>query len=134
VIVPQQPIIFFDDVCGICNTFVNVMLKADRRGIFKFAPLQGETAKRLLPPLSNDPKDWSMIYLDEQGMHDQLDASMAVYRRLGGLWTILSWGRFVPKFIATPCYRIFARNRYKVFGKRDACRVPSAAERARFLP
>lgn len=130
----DRPIIFFDGVCGVCNHFVNVIMKADKKQVFSYATLQGETAKRLLPPISRDPKDWSMVYLDENGVHDQLDASMQVYKRLGGWWTVLSWGRFVPKFISTPCYRLFARNRYKVGGTTATCRVPTEAERARFLP
>ncbi len=117
-----------------CNTFVNLVLKADRHNVFDFAPLQGSTARALLPPLAPDARDWSMIYLDERGVHDQMDASLQVYRRLGGLWTILSWVRFIPKFIRTPCYRVLARNRYRWFGTCDACRIPAADQRARFLP
>lgn len=130
----DKPIIFFDGVCGMCNTFVNLALKIDRREIFMFAPLQGTTAREMLPPLSDDPTEWSMIYLDERGTHDQLDASLEVYRRLGGIWTILSWLRFVPRAIRTPMYRILARNRYRWFGKKDVCRIPTADERRRFLP
>lgn len=131
---PRQPIIFFDGVCGVCNTFVNMVLRADRKGVFLFAPLQGTTARKLLPPRSPDPRDWSLILLDENGIHDQLDASMQIYRRLGGLWTVLSWLRFLPRFITTPCYRLFARHRYRVGGRHPTCRVPAPQERERFLP
>ena len=130
----DKPIIFFDGVCAMCNTFVNFALRIDRRGLFLFAPLQGTTARELLPPLSDDPRDWSMIYLDERGMHDQLDASLEVYRRLGLPWSVLSLARFIPRAIRTPLYRIIARNRYRWFGRREVCRIPTAAERQRFLP
>lgn len=129
----EKPVIFFDDVCVMCNTFVNLMLRIDRRQQFLFAPLRGETASRLLPPLPDDPTRWSMVYVDESGIHDQSDASLEVYRRLGGLWWLLSLARFVPRTIRNPVYRVIARNRYRWFGKRDACRIPSAEERARFL-
>ena len=131
---PEGPIIFFDGICGMCNRFVDVILRADRRSQFRFAPLQGETARRLLPPQPADPAAWSMVYLDERGVHDLSDASLQVYRRLGGAWSILAWARFVPKAIRTPVYRWIARNRYRWFGRRDACRVPTESERARFLP
>jgi predicted DCC family thiol-disulfide oxidoreductase YuxK len=131
---PDRPVIFFDGVCGMCNRFVDLILKADREGRFRYAPLQGETARRLLPPLSGNPTEWSMLYLDERGLHDQSDASLEVYRRLGGAWSILALARFVPRFVRTPVYRWIARNRYKWFGRREACRVPTAAERERFLP
>lgn len=130
----ENPIIFFDGVCGMCNGFVNLIMRLDRKKLFLFAPLQGTTAKAMLPPLSDDPADWSMIYVDERGTHEQSDASLEVYRRLGGLWTLLALLRFVPRFIRTPVYRIIARNRYRWFGKKDTCRVPTPEERARFLP
>ena len=129
-----SPIIFFDGVCAMCNTFVNLALRIDRRKIFLFAPLQGSTARELLPPLSDDPREWSMIYLDERGIHDQLDASLEVYRRLGGPWFFLSLLRYIPHFIRDPLYRILARNRYRWFGRKEQCRIPTEAERQRFLP
>jgi len=130
----EKPVIFFDDVCVMCNSFVNLILRVDRRQQFLFAPLRGETAIRLLPPLPDDPGKWSMVYVDESGVHDQSDASLEVYRRLGGLWWLLSLARFIPRAIRNPVYRVIARNRYRWFGKHDACRLPSAEERARFLP
>lgn len=133
-IAKNGPIIFFDGVCGMCNAFVDLMLRADREGVFRFAPIQGETAKALLPPLPDDARAWSMVYLDEAGLHDQSDASLRVYRRLGGLWAVLGWLRLVPRCIRNPVYRVIARNRYRWFVKRDTCRVPSESERARFLP
>jgi predicted DCC family thiol-disulfide oxidoreductase YuxK len=128
-----KPIIFFDDVCAMCNTFVNLMLTIDRKQRFLFAPLGGETSRKILPPLPEDPSDWSMIYVDEAGIHDQSDASLQVYRRLGGIWWLLSLARFIPRGIRNPAYRVLARNRYRWFGKRDTCRLPTAEERARFL-
>ena len=129
-----RPIIFYDDVCVMCNGFVNLMLRVDRRQQFLFAPLGGETSRRILPPLPEDPSQWSMIYVDESGIHDQSDASLEVYRRLGGLWWLLSLARFVPRAIRDPIYRVIAKNRYRWFGKRETCRIPSAEERERFLP
>ena len=129
-----KPVIFFDDVCVMCNSFVNMLLRVDRRQRFFFAPLRGETASRLLPPLPDDASKWSMVYVDESGIHDQSDASLEVYRRLGGLWWLLSLARFVPRAIRDPIYRVIARNRYRWFGKRETCRIPSAEERERFLP
>lgn len=117
-----------------CNGFVDLMLRADRQQVFLFAPIQGETARELLPPIGEDPEQWSMVYLDERGIHDQSDASLEVYRRLGGLWAPLGWLRFVPRFVRNPVYRLIARNRYRLFGKREVCRIPTAVERARFLP
>jgi predicted DCC family thiol-disulfide oxidoreductase YuxK len=131
---PSHPVIFFDGVCVMCNRFVDLVLRADRHGVFRFAPLQGETARALLPCQPADPGAWSMLYLDERGLHDESDASLEVYRRLGGWWSLLAWLRIVPRSIRNPVYRVIARNRYRLFGRRRACRVPTAAERDRFLP
>ena len=129
-----KPVIFFDDVCVMCNTFVNLLLRVDRRKQFLFAPLQSETARKLLPPLADDPRDWSMVYVDEHGVHDQSDASLEVYRRLGGPRWLLSLARFIPRAIRNPVYRVIAGNRYRWFGKREVCRLPTPEEKARFLP
>ena len=129
----QKPIIFFDDDCRMCNTFVNLILRVDKKQIFRFAPLQGATARELLPPQAENPREWSMIYVDELGIYDQSDASLEVYRRLGGAWTLLSLMRFVPRFLRNPLYRIIARNRYRWFGQGKSCRVHTPAEQARFL-
>ncbi len=129
----QKPIIFFDDVCGMCSAFVNLILRIDRKQTFLFAPLQGSTARDFLPPLADDAREWSMVYVDEAGIHDESDASLEVYQRLGGFWRLLGSLRYVPRFIRNPVYRVIARNRYRWFGKRDSCRIPTAEEQARFL-
>jgi len=130
----QKPIIFFDGVCGMCNAFVNLVLRIDRKQTFMFAPLQGSAARDLLPSLADDAREWSMVYVDEAGIHDQSDAFLEIYRRLGGIWWLLSWLRLVPRFIRNPVYRVIARNRFRWFGKSESCRIPTPGERARFLP
>ena len=131
---PDAPIIFFDGVCGMCNRFVDLILRIDNKGIFRFAPIQGETAERLLPPLSKAPQEWSMFYLDERGIREESEAFLAIYRRLGGTWGFLSLLRLVPRGIRNLVYRTVARNRYRWFGRRNVCRIPNPEERCRFLP
>jgi len=133
-VVQDPPIIFFDGVCGMCNRFVDLILKIDDKGVFRFAPIQGETAKQMLPPLSEVPQEWSMFYLDKQGIHKESDAFLQVYQHLGGAWWFLSLLRLVPRGVRDFVYRTVARNRYRWFGRRDACRIPSPEERCRFLP
>lgn len=132
--VAAHPILFFDGTCAMCDWFVRWIARADTRGVFRFASLQGETARRLLPPLPDDPLQWSMLYLDEHGLHDKSEASLQVYRRLGGWRWPLSLFRFAPRCLRDPVYGVIARNRYRWFGRRATCRVPTAAERVRFLP
>ena len=129
-----QPIVFFDGVCGLCNRLVNITLRMDRNKAIKFAPLQGETAQRMLPPLAEDALDWSMIYWDGERAYSETDASIELCRKLGGVLTLVTLCRWVPRWIRNPMYRMVARMRYRLFGKLESCRVPSEEERARFLP
>ena len=128
------PILFYDGECGLCDRFVSRVLRADRRGVLRFAPLQGETARRRLPPLPPDRRDWSVAYLDEEGIHRRSDAVLRILRRLGGPWAVLSLARFVPRPVRDAVYRHVARRRDAAPRAGTACRTPSAAERARFLP
>ena len=130
----DSPIIFFDGECMLCNGFVDFMLEIDTSGIFRLAPLQGQTARQLLPPLPNNCEEWSMFYVDEQGIYQQSDAALQICRRLGGFWYYLSLASIIPSSIRDFTYRIIARNRYRWFGRRPTCRKPSEQEKARFLP
>ena len=110
------------------------MLKLDPAGVFAMAPLQGQTAQHLLPPLSDQAEDWSMYYLEAGTLYSQSDAALAVMARLGGLGSVLSWGRIIPRPLRNRLYRVIARNRYRWFGRRATCRRPNSQEQARFLP
>jgi predicted DCC family thiol-disulfide oxidoreductase YuxK len=118
----------------LCNRFVDRTLRADKRHVLRFAPLQGETARALLPAMPADAGAWTMVFVDERGAHLRSDAALEVWRRLGGFRGLLALGRFVPRFVRDPVYRLIARHRYRWFGRRETCRVPTAAERSFFLP
>lgn len=130
---PQTAIIFFDGECLLCNGFVDLILSIDTAAIFALASLQGLTAQNLLPPRSDKAEDWSMYYLENGTLYSQSDAVLAVMARLGGLWSVLSWGRIIPRPIRNRLYRLIARNRYRWFGRRDTCRMPDPQVQARFL-
>ncbi len=129
-----HPIVFFDGDCVMCNGFLDWLIRIDRSALFRVAPLQGQTAIRLLPPLPQNPEDWSIYILDETGLYSQSEAVLQILRRLGGVWSLLSVGGVVPLVLRNSVYRVVARNRYRILGKRDSCRVPSEQERSRFLP
>jgi len=128
------PIVFFDGVCGLCNGFVDHVLTADRARAMRFAPIQGVTARDLLPELPEQPERWSMVYLDERGVHVESDAPIEIWRRLGGWRGWLGLARWVPRCVRNPVYRFVARHRYRWFGRLDTCRAPAPEHRSRFLP
>ncbi len=117
-----------------CNGFLDWMITIDRSAMLRVSPLQGETAKRLLPPLSHNPEEWSIYFLDETQLYSKSEAVIQILRRLGGFWALLSVSGVVPVALRDAIYRIVASNRYSILGKRETCRVPSEQERSRFLP
>lgn len=128
-------IVFFDGVCGLCDRFVRFVITRDHQARFRFAPLQGRLAARELPPRGGRPEDLDTVYvLTSDGV--LLRRSRAVFfvlRSLGGFWRALSLLRVLPAFLTDAGYDVVARLRYRVFGRYDACRLPTAAERARVL-
>jgi predicted DCC family thiol-disulfide oxidoreductase YuxK len=130
----EHPIVFFDGQCVMCNGFLDWMMAIDRSAMLRVSPLQGETAKRLLPPLPHKAEEWSIYFLDETGLYSQSEAVIQILRRLGGVWALLSVGGVVPVALRDAVYRTVATNRYRILGKRETCRVPSEKEQSRFLP
>lgn len=130
----QQPIVFFDGECVMCNGFVDLLLRVDPLGTILIAPLQGQTARQYLPPLPPDREAWSIYYQDERGLYNQSDAFIQVCKRLGGVWSIFAAIGLIPRPIRDRIYRLIARNRYRLFGRRSTCRMPNKSEQARFLP
>lgn len=128
-----ERIVFFDGVCGLCNRFVDHLLRIDRKHVLRFAPLQGTTAQELLPPGLADALE-SVVYLRDGEVIKDSGAGLLILIELGG-WRKLHRGWFIfPRAVRDAVYRWLARHRYRWFGKRDACRVPSGEEVERFLP
>ena len=130
----DKPIVFFDGECIMCNKFVDILLNIDKLGTILIAPLQGQTAAKLLPPLPKNREEWSIFYIDQGEISDQSDAFLNICRRLSGMWSILSLFKIIPRSIRDYIYRVIARNRYRIFGRRSTCRLPNEQEKSRFLP
>lgn len=128
-----QSIVFFDGVCGLCNAAVDVLLRADRRKALLFAPLQGETARQRLSTAPDAAFD-TIILLDAHGRHERSDAALRICQHLGGLWRLWLVFWLIPRPVRDSVYGFIARNRYAWFGQKAACRLPTPAERERFLP
>lgn len=128
----DRQIIFFDGVCNLCNAFIDFLIKRDRDQIFAFAPLQGETARQKLPEEKN--AQLASVVLWNQGeLLEKSDAALMILQQLGGLWWLMRVFWIVPSFLRDLVYDFVAGNRYRFFGKRETCRLPTSAEKARFL-
>jgi predicted DCC family thiol-disulfide oxidoreductase YuxK len=128
------PIVLFDGVCGLCDRTVDLVLAHDPHGRFRFAALQSPAGARLLAQhgLPADYLNSFALVVDDRVLLAS-DAAIAIAARLGGPWRLLCVLRCVPRPLRDLGYRLIARVRYRVFGRRPTCRLPTPAERARFL-
>lgn len=128
----QPAIVFFDGVCGLCNRYVDFLLRIDAGGKLRFAPLQGKSAAERLGKDEGETLQSIALY-DEGKVLRKSDAVIRIFEILGGVWGLFALFGWVPKSLRDWVYEWAARNRYRIFGKRDVCRVPTAEERSRFL-
>ncbi|MDQ8180884.1 DCC1-like thiol-disulfide oxidoreductase family protein [Pelagicoccus sp. SDUM812005] len=129
---PSKNIVFFDGVCGFCNKSVDFLLRVDGRRTLFFSPIQGETAKRILPAERRENVD-TISFFDGTQLFYRTTALLKIAKALGGVWLVFYPLIVVPATWRDLAYDWVARRRYRWFGKRDACRMPSPQERARFL-
>lgn len=129
-----RPVVLFDGVCPLCNSFVRFILARDHDAVFRFAPLQSEAALRLLEgaPFAIDPS-MSVVLVDGSSYHTETDAVIGILDRLPAAAVWGSIFRVLPKPIRNAVYRFIARRRYALFGRRASCIVPSDDVRERFL-
>ncbi len=128
-------IIFYDGVCGLCNRLNQFVLKRDRGDKFRFAALQSDFAREELGKRGKDPRDLDTVYVLSDGgeLRDRARAILFILRELGGAWKLSAVFSIFPTVILNLGYRLVARLRYRLFWKYDACTVPTAAQRAKFL-
>lgn len=127
-------ILLFDGVCNLCNGFVQFVIKRDRKGYFKFASLQSDVGKELLEKHDLPVEEISTVVLIEGGKpYTHSDVGLRVARELGGAWPLFYVFIIVPRFIRDAVYKWIARNRYRWFGKKEACWLPTPDLKARFL-
>lgn len=130
----MNPIILFDGVCVLCTTNARFVLRHDRRGHFRLASVQSEAGQALCKRFGVDPDDPdTMLVIDSDRTRRDSDGVLAIAEALGWPWRALGVMRVIPRGWRDAAYRRIARNRYRLFGKHDACWVPSPEQRARIL-
>ena len=137
---PEHHVIFYDGVCGLCDRFTRLVIRRDERHRFRFAPLQGGFAARVLSRYGKDPRDLDTLYVirgrgtPSESLLSRSEAVSFVLSQLGGVWKWLGAGvRRLPPSLADRAYWLVARYRYRVFGRYEACPVPEPSERERFI-
>jgi predicted DCC family thiol-disulfide oxidoreductase YuxK len=132
--VNEERIVLFDGVCNYCNRQVNLIIRRDKKKKFKFAPLQGTAGQRLLNQFNLPTEDFHSFILIENGkVYQRSAAALKLYNQLPWYWKWMQAGWILPRFIRDGLYNLFAKNRYKWFGKKDACMIPAPGVRERFI-
>jgi len=127
-------VILFDGVCNFCNGAVNFVISRDRDGYFKFAALQSAVGEELLDKHRIDKVETdSVVLIEDDKAYLHSSAALRIVRRLSGLWPVLYGLIIVPKGIRDWAYRLFAKHRYRLFGRREECMIPTPEIRTRFL-
>jgi predicted DCC family thiol-disulfide oxidoreductase YuxK len=134
----EQDIIFFDGVCGLCNRTVDFVLREDRERTFLYAPLQGETFQGIARYHPETVNADSIFVLrrgpERENLLQKSDALLYILDNLPRYRWLAGIARIFPAIVRDIFYRMIAATRYRIWGKRDSCRLPTADERERFLP
>ena len=130
----DKAVVLFDGVCNLCNGAVDFIIRHDAKGRIMFASLQSETGQQLLEHYRL-PKDEfeSMVLLKQGKLYQKSNAALAIAGELSGAWPLLSNFSVLPVSLRDAMYNFLARNRYRFFGKKETCRLPTPEERSRFL-
>ncbi len=131
----DKPLIIFDGECGFCSRDVDFVLRHDKQGLFRFTPAQSPLGTALMRHYGFRTDDYETSLLIESGVaHIYSDSVLRVVELLGGVMGMTATAmRLVPRFIRDGVYRVVARNRMKIVGRRQTCRAPTPEERERFL-
>lgn len=130
----EQKIILFDGVCNFCNYWVNFIIDRDKQNVFKFAALQSEKGKELIEKF-NLPKDDfdSFVLISQNKVFKKSAAAFEILKHLDSWLKIIYPIKFLPIAVNNSFYDLIAKNRYKFFGRKDVCRIPTKDEIKRFL-
>ena len=128
------PVVVFDGYCVLCDGWVSFIIARDRAKRFRFAPLQGAAGQDMVlaAGLTVNPGE-SIVLCDSGRIYTKSTAALRILGILGPPWSFASILRLVPRFIRDAVYDVIARNRYRWFGRRDFCRIPTAEEESRFM-
>ncbi len=130
----NKSVIFFDGYCNLCTGSVQFILKYERSGYHYFSSLQSDYVKKNFPGLYAEGSEPDSLILLENGiLHHRSDAALRISRKMKFPFSLIYYLIFLPRFIRDYLYDLTARNRYRIFGKRDSCYIPDPSYSERFL-
>jgi predicted DCC family thiol-disulfide oxidoreductase YuxK len=130
----NQKIILFDGVCNLCNTSVNFVIEHDKKNIFRFAALQSDIGRKLAIENNINTADTdSIILIDGDSSYIKSTAALYISKELSGAYPLLYAFMIIPKYLRDLIYNYIAKNRYKWYGKKESCMIPSPTLKDKFL-
>jgi predicted DCC family thiol-disulfide oxidoreductase YuxK len=131
----NKKIILFDGVCNLCNNAINLIIEHDKKDVFRFASLQSDLGQKLVLERGIDPDILDTIILIEPGIvyYEKSTAALKIAKDLSGGYSFMQYFLFLPKFIRDGVYNLVASNRYKWFGKKESCMIPTPELKGKFL-
>jgi predicted DCC family thiol-disulfide oxidoreductase YuxK len=131
----DKKIILFDGVCNLCNTSVQYVIKRDKNDIFRFLPLQSDLGQQIIKHIgiANQNIDSIILYEPGKAYYYKSGAAIEVAKSLGGFLTYSTIFRIIPSALRDILYDFVARNRYKWYGKKESCMIPTPELKAKFL-
>ena len=130
----KHKIILFDGVCNLCNDAINFVIKHDAKDVFQFAALQSVVGRKLANEYFIDTtKIDSILLIDQDKIYAKSTAALKIARHLSGGYPLLYGFMIVPHFIRNWVYDLIAKNRYKWFGRKDSCMIPTPELKKKFL-
>ena len=131
---PEKSLILFDGVCNLCNGFVNFLIVRDKENKFQFGSLQSAKVQSLLREYQHPTDEIStVIVIENNKLYSHSTAVLRIARKLGGAWPLLYGFIIIPGPIRDFFYKLVAKNRYRMFGKKDECMIPTQELRAKFI-
>jgi len=129
----KHGIILFDGVCNLCNGFVQRIIVADKNDYFRFASLQSEAGQDLLKSYPNLKDLKSIVFLEDGDVFTKSAAALKIASNLNGSWKLLQFGYIIPELVRNAIYDLIAKHRYKWFGEKEQCMVPTPELKSKFL-
>ncbi len=131
----NKKIILFDGVCNLCDSSVQFMIKHDKKDVFRFVPLQSDLGLSILNHIGIDSSktDSMILYLPKIAYYYKAEAALKIAKELSGIYYYISLLSIFPKGIANLVYDYIAKNRYKWYGKKESCMIPTPELKSKFL-
>ncbi|WP_430400683.1 thiol-disulfide oxidoreductase DCC family protein [Flavobacterium sp.] len=131
----DKKIILFDGVCNLCDASVQFIYKHDKKDVFRFVAIQSELGQKIIKHIGVDTSKIDSIILYEPGLSYsyKAEAALTIAKNLSGIYSLLGYLNFIPNSIKNIIYDYVAKNRYKWYGKKEACMIPTPELKAKFL-